>query len=69
MIDFDRVRLTALEAHGTESSNDQYRGNDKVMRERQRVEIHRNLLAAQGFLSISDMAAGVASETRVTEVA
>jgi hypothetical protein len=39
------------------------------MRERQRVEIHRNLLAAQGFLSISDMAAGVASETRLAEAA
>jgi hypothetical protein len=46
--DFDRARLTALEAHGTESGNDEHRGNDKVMRERQRVEILRNLLAAQG---------------------
>ena len=44
-------------------------GTSRAMRERQRVEIVRNLLAAQGFLSISDMAAGVASETRVTEVA
>jgi hypothetical protein len=33
------------------------------MRERQRVEILRNLLAAQGFLSIVD------SETRLTEAA
>jgi hypothetical protein len=40
------------------------------MRERQRVEILRNLLAAQGFLSISDlMAVGVASEARVMEAA
>jgi hypothetical protein len=39
------------------------------MREQQRVEILRNLLAAQGFLSISDMAAGVASETRLAEAA
>jgi hypothetical protein len=59
----DHARLTALEARGTESSNDQYRGNDKVMRERQRAEILRNLLAAQGFLSIVD------SETRLTEAA
>jgi len=49
--------LTALEARGTESGNDQYRGNDKVMRERQRVEILRNLLAAQDFLSIADLMA------------
>ena len=56
MIDFDRVRLTALEAHGTESSNDQYRGNDKVMRERQRVVLH-NLLAVQGFHSTTDLMA------------
>jgi hypothetical protein len=46
-----------------ESRNDQYRGNDKVMRERQRVEVLRNLLAAQGFLSIVD------PETSVTEAA
>ena len=31
------------------------RGNDKVMRERQRVEILRDLLSAQGFLSIADL--------------
>jgi hypothetical protein len=55
--DFDRVRLTALEARGTESHNDQYWGNDKVMRERQRVEILRDLLTAQGFLSIVDLMA------------
>jgi hypothetical protein len=55
--DFDRVRLTALEARGTESHNDQYWGNDKVMRERQRVEILRDLLAGQGFLSIVDLMA------------
>ena len=57
MSDFDRVRLTALEAHGTESSNDQYRGNDKVMRERQRVEVLHNLLAVQGFHSTTDLMA------------
>jgi len=34
-----------------------FRGNDKVMRERQRVEILRNLLAAQGFLSIAEVMA------------
>jgi hypothetical protein len=55
--------LTALEARGTESSNDQYRGNDKVMRERQRVESLRDRFAPQGFLSIVD------SETRLTEAA
>ena len=32
-------------------------GNDKVMRERQRVEIFRDLLTAQGFLSIADLMA------------
>jgi hypothetical protein len=59
---FDRARLTALEARGTESHNDQYRGNIKVMRERQRVEILRDLLAAQAFLSLVDlMAAAVLS--------
>ena len=67
--DFDRARLTALEARGTESSNDQYRGNDKVMRERQRVEILRNLLAAQGFLSIADLMAATGVVRRVTEAA
>jgi hypothetical protein len=60
--------LTALEARGTESSNDQYRGNDKVMRERQRVEILRNLLAAQGFLSIADLMMAT-SVSAVTEAA
>jgi hypothetical protein len=40
------------------------------MRERQRVEILRNLLAAQGFLSIAETAAIVVDrETRVTEAA
>jgi hypothetical protein len=58
--DFDRVRLTALEARGTESSNDQYRGNDKVMRERQRVEILHN---------VSLQSLVVDRETRVTEAA
>jgi hypothetical protein len=57
MSDFGRARLTALEARGTESCNGQYRGNDKVMRERQRVEILRDLLAAQAFLSIVDLMA------------
>jgi hypothetical protein len=51
--------LTALEARGTESGNDQYRGNDKVMRERQRVEILRDLIAAQGFLSIVGLMAAI----------
>jgi DeoR family ulaG and ulaABCDEF operon transcriptional repressor len=32
-------------------------GNNEAMRERQRVEIVRNLLAAQGFLSIADLMA------------
>ena len=49
------MRRVALKA-----SNDRYRGNDKVMRERQRVEILRNLLAAQGFLSIADLMAATA---------
>jgi hypothetical protein len=49
------ARLTALETRGTESSNDQYRGNDKVMRERQRVEILRDLFAMQGVLSIVNL--------------
>jgi hypothetical protein len=42
-----------------------YRGNDKVMRERQRVEVLRNLLVVQGFLSIADLAAapGVSAAT------
>ena len=40
-----------------EARNDQYRGNDKVMRERQRVEVLRNLLAAQGLVSIADLMA------------
>jgi hypothetical protein len=53
-------RLTVHEAHGTESENDRYRGNDKVMRERQRVEILRNPLAAQGFLPIADFMAAMA---------
>jgi DeoR/GlpR family transcriptional regulator of sugar metabolism len=41
------------------------------MRERQRVEILRDLLAAQGFLSSADLmaATGVDPETRVTEAA
>jgi hypothetical protein len=42
------------------------------MRERQRVEILRNLPAAQGFLSIADLmaATGVSDpETRVTGAA
>ena len=40
------------------------------MRERQRVEILRDLLATQGFLSIADvMAAVVDPETRVAEAA
>jgi hypothetical protein len=60
--------LTALEARGTERSNDQYWGNDKVMRERQRVEILRNLLAAQGFLSIADLMTAT-SVSAVTEAA
>jgi hypothetical protein len=45
-----------------------YRGNDKVMRERQRVEILRNLLAAQGFLSIADLMTAT-SVPAVTEAA
>ena len=49
-------------------SNDQYRGNDKVMRERQRVEILRDLLAAQGFLSIVDLMAAT-GVSAVTEAA
>ena len=53
------------------NDNDQYRGNDKVMRERQRVEILRDRLAAQGFLSIANMAATTVAgpDTRVTEAA
>ena len=40
------------------------------MRERQRVEILRDRLAALGFLSISEfMAAAGASEARLTEAA
>jgi DeoR/GlpR family transcriptional regulator of sugar metabolism len=42
------------------------------MRESERVEILRNLLTAQGFLSIADLmaATGVSDpETRVTEAA
>jgi hypothetical protein len=41
------------------------------MRERQRVEILRDRLAAQGFLSIADLMAAIVAdpETRVTEVA
>ncbi len=58
--DFDRARLTALKARGTESHNDQYRGNDKVMRERQRVEILRNLFVVRRFLSIADLMATTA---------
>jgi DeoR/GlpR family transcriptional regulator of sugar metabolism len=38
------------------------------MRERQRVEILRNLLAAQGFLSIADLMMA-ASVSAVTEAA
>ena len=56
----DRARLTALEARGTESRQRPYRGNDQVMRERQRVEILRDLLAAQGFLSLVDLMAATA---------
>jgi hypothetical protein len=67
--DFDRARLTALEARGTESHNDQYWGNGKVMRERQRVEILRDLLTAQGFLlSIVDLTAAT-GVSAVTEAA
>jgi len=55
--ELDRARLTALEARGTESPQRSYRGNDKVMRERQRVEILRDLIAGQGFLSIADLMA------------
>ena len=39
------------------NANDQFGGTTKAMRERQRVEILRNLLAAQGFLSIADLMA------------
>ena len=42
------------------------------MRESEGVEILRDLLAAQGFLSIADLLAattGVSAETRVTEAA
>jgi hypothetical protein len=41
------------------------------MRERQRVEILRDRFAAQGFLSIANMAATTvaATDTRVTEAA
>ena len=41
------------------------------MRERQRVEILRNLLVAQGFLSIADLIETIVvdPETRVTEAA
>jgi hypothetical protein len=66
--DFERARLTALEARGTESHNDQYWGNDKVMRERQRVEILRDLLTAQSFLSIVDLTAATGAPP-VVEVA
>jgi hypothetical protein len=55
--EFDRDRLTVQEARGTESGNNRYRGNDKVMRESERVEILRNRLAEQGFLSILDLMA------------
>jgi hypothetical protein len=60
--------LTALEARGTESGNGQYRGNDKVMRERQRVEILRDLITAQGFLSIVGLmaATGVSAVVEAT---
>jgi hypothetical protein len=40
-----------------ESDNGQYWGNDKVMRERQRVEILRNPLAVHGFHSATDLMA------------
>ena len=43
-------------------------GNDKVMRERQRVEILRDLLASQGFLSIADLIAATGA-SGVTETA
>ena len=41
------------------------------MRERQRVEILRNPVAAQGFLSVVDLMAAIVvdPETRVTEAA
>jgi hypothetical protein len=35
------------------------RGNSKVMRERQRVEVLRDLIATQGFLSIGDCMATI----------
>ena len=57
--------MTALEARGTESDNDQYRGNDKVMRERQRVEILPDLLALQASIFIAYLIA----MTRVSAVA
>jgi hypothetical protein len=63
--DLDRARLTALEARGTERHNDEYRGNDKVMRERQRVEILPDLLAVQTFIFIAYLIA----RTRVSAVA
>ena len=61
-------RLTALDARGTENSNDQHRGNDKAMRER-RVGILRDRLTAQNFLSIANLMAstGVDSEPRIKE--
>jgi hypothetical protein len=69
--DLDCARLTALEARGTESCNDEYRGNDKVMRERQWVEILRRGLAEQGFPSTADVKAAIVVdfETRVTDAA
>jgi hypothetical protein len=63
--------LTALEARGTESANDQYRGNDKAMRERQRVEFLRDRLATQDLLSVARITAAIVVdfETRVMEPA
>jgi hypothetical protein len=53
------------------NANDQFGGTTKAMRERQRVEILRDRLAAQGFLSIANMAATTVAgpDTRVTEAA
>jgi hypothetical protein len=44
-------------------------GNDKVMRERRRVEILHDRLAAQGFLSIVDLMAAMVFDAKacVTE--
>jgi ABC-type lipopolysaccharide export system ATPase subunit len=47
------------------------RGNAKVMRERQRVEVLRDLIAAPGFLSIDDRMATIVVDpkTRLMEPA